>query len=209
MKKLIAFDLDRTLTKNNCWKDLHEYFKVDERIRKEHMRLYKEGKINFDEWVKRDIALWGKPNIEEVESVLLKYELHEGVEEVFEELKEDYYTAIISCGIDIRAKSVGERLNINEVFSNPLIIENGKVVSGKGIVSPETKGECVEKLRKKLGIERKQTICVGDSEFDKSMFEVCGIKVAFNCKDGLKDHADYTINRFEKLLEILYSMERL
>ena len=54
------------------------------------------------------------------------------------------------------------------------------------------KGDAVKLLLKKLNIDKKYSICFGDSINDFDMFDACGIKVAMgNALDSLKEKADY------------------
>lgn len=55
-----------------------------------------------------------------------------------------------------------------------------------------SKGNAIKKLSEKKFIDLKNTICIGDSYNDISMFEVCDFKIAMgNGVDKLKKKADY------------------
>ena len=54
--KLVVFDMDGVLTEYfSSWVRVHEHFGTDN---DEALRLYMEGKIDDEEFMRRDIALW-------------------------------------------------------------------------------------------------------------------------------------------------------
>ncbi len=63
----------------------------------------------------------------------------------------------------------------------------------------EGKGKGIIELRKYLDIDKKDIMCIGDSENDISMFRECGYKVAMNnAIDKLKEKADFITLDFDK-----------
>ncbi len=113
---LIAFDMDGTLTKSVSWEDVHKAFGTLERA-KEHRRLYESGKINYEEWMKKDVSLWLGKDYSIAKRVLLAYEFVEGLQEFCRVFKEKSILAIISAGLEDRAKDIGSELCSDFVVS--------------------------------------------------------------------------------------------
>jgi phosphoserine phosphatase len=60
--KLVAFDMDGTLlTQKSSWGKLHRYFGTYE-LSLKNMEAYEQGKIAYNEFMRRDIMLW-KPKL--------------------------------------------------------------------------------------------------------------------------------------------------
>ena len=73
----------------------------------------------------------------------------------------------------------------------------------KGPVMSETaKGDILEEIAKKEGVDLKDTVVVGDGANDISMFNKAGLKIAFCAKEILKEKADICIEK-KDLREIL------
>jgi HAD superfamily PSPase-like hydrolase len=198
MKKLLfVLDMDGTITQSICWKDLHEYFNTLEEAEK-HREMFLAKRITYEEWMKKDIALWNNPRIEEVRKVLLSYELVKGFEKFLERFRGKSIFCILSSGIDIRAKDIAEKLGIHEVYANSLVVREGRVIGGICSVDPSRKGETVRDLQKRY--RPALTIAVGDTHFDVSMFRVADIGIAMcNAIDG----ADFCAKDFHEAVKFL------
>ncbi len=179
MKKdiIIFMDMDGTITEEIIWKDIHRYFGTLN-MGEEHFKMFLKGKITYDQWMKLDTSLWGNPNIEEIEKISKKYTLKKGVKDFVDFAKKFSHIIILSSGLDVRAKYVAEELDIDEYYTNELIVENGKVVGAVPKVGPCEKGKYVKMLKEKYGAEI--TIGIGDSVFDRSMFENTDTGFVFN-----------------------------
>ena len=193
--KLVAFDLDGTLVReNSSWGKIHRFFNtVNEE--KRILKMYLEGEIDYKEFMRRDISLWPKPlHISQIEKILLSYELVDGSEEVLKELKKlKVNTAIISGGIDILANNVARRLGIKHVVANGLEIDEEGFLTGEGIkrVDPFRKHEALINLASKVGVKKENIMAVGDSRYDKSFLKYAGVGVSLKGDDELAEVADY------------------
>jgi len=79
-------------------------------------------------------------------------------------------------------------------------ILTGKV--GGDMMFGFSKGDMLERLQNLLGIDKKNTLVVGDGANDLSMFEYAKIKVAFCAKPILKENATHIVD-IKDLREIL------
>ena len=176
---LAAFDLDGTvLEHNSSWVAIHRHFGT-ERKGAASLRLYTEGKIDYREFMRRDIASW--PNgvtRSEVVRILSGYKLRREAPKVFDELKaRGIETALVTSGIDILAKEVAERLGIDYWLANGLRFDvNGRLLpKGVGRVDPTRKDVAYSRLLSKLRIPSKSTIAIGDTIYDLAFLKSAGL----------------------------------
>ena len=116
--RLIAFDLDGVLVRQpSAWWTLHRAFGTYQASRT-NLLAYEEGQIDYPEFMRRDIKLWGVRTIHEVEAILSNFRLTEGALRICEILSiRGYRLAIVSAGIDILVRAVARRLQIEgQVF---------------------------------------------------------------------------------------------
>ncbi len=202
LKYLVVLDMDGTITTTNSWRDLHEYFGTLEGAER-NKELYLQGKIDYREWIERDVMLWGRPSYDEVRKVLLKYETREGFEDFCRSLRSNAVFAIVSGGIDVRAADIKATYGLHETFANSLVVDRGKVVGGSKRVEIGKKGKFVEFLRKKYNPEI--TVCVGDTEFDRDMLESGDVGISIANKIP---RADFHARDFSEILEIVKSLDK-
>lgn len=176
--KLIAFDLEGTLTDMISWELLHKKFKTHDKA-KEHMELFFSGKIDYYEWARLDASLWKGRSKKEVEEVFREITLKDYAQELLSWLKRnDFKTAIISGGLMCLAKRVAEILGIDYVFANELVFDERGRITGDVIVRVtfDNKGEILRSLKERLKPEL--TIAVGDWKNDIPMFKEADISIS-------------------------------
>lgn len=204
---LVAFDLEGVLVDERSWISLHEHFGTKERAAG-NMAAYRDGKIDYKELMRRDIALWPKAHADEINSVLSKFILADGAEETAKGLKKKgYAVAIISSGIDILANKVAKALDIPYVLANGLEFDRTSHLTGEGIqrVALGKKEYALESLAKYLELEPKQCAAVGNSDGDASFLAASGFGVAcgHGGADKLNKAAKLKIENLRELLEHL------
>lgn len=187
--KLIAFDLDGVLVEEpSAWWTLHLAFGTYEASKK-NLQAYEAGNIDYPEFMRRDIRLWGTRKINEVENVLLKFTLSESARKICDLLQQrGYQLAIISAGIDIPAAAVSEKLRIDHWIANGLQLDGQDFLSGEGIFRFELKAKekALSELIKPLGVKLSDVVGVGDSKYDVSFMRACGAGIAFIKCNGSK-----------------------
>jgi phosphoserine phosphatase len=193
--KMVVFDLDGVLVDiDSSWQKIHETLGVnnDENFQK-HLR----GHIDFKEFMRSDIQLWGKIPINSVKNILDKAPYMKGAIETLIALQNaGYKSAIISSGISILADRVKNELGINFSFSNKLLSDKSGTLIGEGeeVVGLLNKDKILQNLALREGITTQQCVVVGDSKFDAPLFKDAGLSIAFNAKDEtVKDAADLVI----------------
>lgn len=205
--KLITFDMDGTLVKeDSCWELIHRHFD-SQKASTENLKAWKNREIDYPEFMRRDIALWNPtPHISQIEEILTDYRLPPKAHETMEEIQnKGYKTAIISGGLDILAEMVAKELNIPHVFANGLETDEEGYLTGEGIfrVDPHCKSRNLDYLTKELGIEKNECIGVGDSVYDTDLFIESGMGIAIGDCGPVSDSADVIIEDFENFSQIL------
>jgi len=202
--EMVVFDLDGVLVDiNSSWQMVHEAFGADNEVNfQKHLR----GQIDFKEFMRSDIALWGHSHISHIKKVLDKAPLMGGTVEALKTLKEaGYKTAIISSGISLLAERVKDELGIDYCFSNRLLTDEDGMLTGEGeeFVRLLNKDKVLDDLVSMAGTSKDKCVVVGDSRYDVPLFRDAGLSVAFNSDDDVaKAAADLVIDK-KDLTEIL------
>lgn len=204
--RLIVFDMDGTVISGlNSWQKLHEHFGVENQA---NLRDYIEKKIDYAEFMRRDIKLWQPPpHIDEIKRVLLDYEFQPHAKSVIKKLKDlGLKICIVSAGIDIRAKDVGDKLGVKCTVANGLRVDNNGFLMGEGILRVDLlkKEKALEKVAKSYGFKLDECIAVGDSRFDKSFLSAAGLGVAYKPAEELVQSADLVIEDLREILKIFF-----
>lgn len=197
--RLAVFDMDGTLVDvMSSWAEVHRHFGEDNA---EALALFLADRIDDEEFIRRDVALWWKhaPGItlDDLDRILARVPLMPGARELFERLRAaGVMTAIVSGGIDRLAHRIARELEIPLVFANGLETDGAGRLTGRGIVRVpiKRKGETVRALQKTLGIAPAESAAVGNSDIDVAMFEACAKGVAFLPADEhIRTHATHVI----------------
>ena len=121
--KAVAFDLDGTLViEKSSWFKLHKHFGTYAQS-VTNMKDYEKGKINYNQFMRKDISLWKpQPKKAEIERVLLNYTLGHNVKNTIGILKKrGYILFIVTTAPDILAEAVAKDLGISQVACNNFV----------------------------------------------------------------------------------------
>ena len=202
--KLAAFDLDGTvLEHNSSWVAIHRHFGT-EHLGAASLRLYTEGKIDYHEFMRRDIGTWPKGTTkDEIRGILSGYKIRAEAPEVFDELRaRGIRTALVTSGIDMLAKEVANDLSIDHWVANGLRFDREGVLlpTGVGRVDPTRKDLAYKKLLLRVGVPPKKTVAVGDTIYDLAFLKSArlGFMLAHTTRV-----ADPGIIHIDRLTEIL------
>ncbi len=200
MNSVIAFDVDGVLLRSkSSWAMVHDYFGVNN---SESLNLYLNNKIDYPEFVNRDVNLWiGKKGVikySDFMNIQKKVEPNPNYFMLSEFLKKFNGNKIaISGGVDVIVNKIKDFYPIEVIYSNKLIFKNGYLVGGEALVEPSQKGKI---LRGYNG----HKISVGDSHWDIDMFVNSDYSILFNYEEDV-DKVDLKIkgNDLAELTKVL------
>lgn len=208
--KLVVFDMDNTLLNGRT------IFKIAEE--KGFMDKLIEIIDSKEEAYRKTIEiakLLRCMREKEFLKIFRKIPLNKNAEYVVKELKKmGTKIAIVTDSYQIAALDLKERLGIDYVFSNELVVEDGHI-TGEIMLNNKMltkkfeeckihsicKKEVLQKLCKQLGIETKEVIAVGDSSVDICMLKEAGLGIAFNADYGVREAADASISDLSEILK--------
>lgn len=207
MAKLVVFDMDGVLADTeSSWVYVHRHFQVNN----DHsLHAYLKGEIDDLEFIRRDIALWKakEPGVTEgrIDDILSEVPIMPGAKETVSALKgRGVRTAIVSAGIDLLSRRIARELGVDMELANGLSTDGTGRLSGEGVLRVKLmdKGDSVVEAARALGADLSETVAVGNSRYDVSMFERAGRGIAFQPMDGfVRDRADAVVE--EKDLSLI------
>lgn len=201
MSRLVVFDMDGVLADvESSWVHVHKRFGVNN----DHsLYAYLRGEITDLEFIRRDIQLWKDKephvNAAKIMEILDEVPMMPGAGETIHELRNrGFKTAIVSAGIDLLADLVIEKLPFDAHLANGFETDDQGRLTGKGILNVKLmdKGEAVRQVAGKLGATKEDTISVGNSSYDVSMFNESNLGIAFCPEDDVvRQKADAVVDR--------------
>ncbi len=197
--KLIAFDLDGVLVDGHgSWNEVHLGLGTIKHSEKNKAE-YNLGRINFDEWARRDAELWRGVEISRIEEILNRVPLMNGASKTMDALRDKCRLVIISGGLQTLADRIRGELGMNHAVANELVVNKGKVCGITTKVGFDDKPWVLKKIASRYRVPLKQCAAVGDYLNDIPMFRVAGLSIAFNpYTDEVAENADEAV--YEKNL---------
>jgi phosphoserine phosphatase len=206
-KRLIVFDVDGTLIDAEVIDELAGVAGVGEKV-KEITSKAMNGEIEFKQALKERVKLLKGLSVEVLDSIAENLEVTPGAEELIIALKAlGYKIALISGGFTQFVEKIKEKLGIDYVYANKLVIEDGQL-SGKvvePIIDAKRKAELMKEIAKKENLLMEQVVAVGDGANDRFMLQNSGLGIALYPKAVLQKVASGTITK-ENLAGILYCL---
>ena len=211
--KLVLFDMDGTLINGRG------IFLIAEKkgFKDELLRLITYNGVDFHKRSIEIAKLSKGLNKNELLEIFRTIPLQENVENVIEKLKnKNIKTAIVTDSYRFLADDLKNRLGIDYVFANNLIINDG-IITGEleihnkelakdfysGKIYSICKSHVLEQLCNRLGIIIGESIAVGDGKVDIGMIKRSGLGIAFNASEEVQKNADIVINDLKLILEYI------
>jgi phosphoserine phosphatase len=208
--KLICFDMDGTLTRNNAWYDFNVLMGVDPEYDLQLFNQYIEGTLAYDDWILKLRTEYKKTTKtrQEIESSLAQVTYADNARDVIRELKiRGYITAMITGAFDVTAFMVGQELGITHVMANTRCLFTPDDIFMDVVSYGDEESSKVIHLRylcELLKLSPDECLTVGDGSNDIGLFDFTGNGVCFNSSsDRTKSHARHSIESLTDLLTLL------
>jgi phosphoserine phosphatase len=180
---------------DSSWSYVHSAFKVG---KNDNFSNYLLGKFDYREFMRRDIRLWGRVNINAIKEILARLRIMKGAKQSVAELKKaGCFTAIISSGISILADRIQKTVGIDYSLANGLVVDENGMLTGEGeeVVPLLEKDTVLRKFAAQHQTCLENCAVIGDSRFDIQLFEIAGLSIAFNSSDDqVKRKADVVVD---------------
>ncbi|MCL1983952.1 MAG: HAD-IB family phosphatase [Methanomassiliicoccaceae archaeon] len=210
--KLVVFDMDGVLIDHiSSWTWIHDKMGVDN---EEAFQLFRNGKIDETEFIRRDIKLWTdkQPDItlNDIVNMFHDLPLIGGIQETVATLSHNgIKSVIVSGGIDKAAEMISNEFLFDGHSGNSILTHPDGRLTGEGKVNVDLrdKGIVTKEFMKMFGAGKEETVAVGNSYTDVKMLEACGYGIAFNPIDkNVIDAADVVIRsrNIADILEIIF-----
>jgi phosphoserine phosphatase len=164
------------------------------------------GELDFFESLTTRVKLLEGLNVNKVEEICQNLPYMPGAKETISELKNlGYKVVVFSGGFRNATAHARDILGFDADFAN-ILHYNGRELSGKiggEMMYDFSKGDMILRMQMLLGIDKANTLVVGDGANDRSMFKYADKRVAFCAKEALKKEANIIIETKDltKILE--------
>jgi phosphoserine phosphatase len=195
--ELVAMDMDSTLITIECIDELGDLAgKTAEvaAITAQAMR----GEIDYPESLRRRVQLLAGLQVAALEKVYQeRLRLTSGAHELLTACKtHGVKLLLVSGGFTFFTERLKDRLGLDYTISNTLEIERNRL-TGKvlgNIVDADAKAAKFLEVMKTLGIQKHQTLAIGDGANDLKMLAEAGLSIAFHAKPVVRAQADYALS---------------
>jgi phosphoserine phosphatase len=207
--KLICFDMDGTLTKNNAWYDFNVLMGIDPNYDLELFNQYIDGTLAYDDWISKLRTEYRKTTKtrNEIEANLASVQFADDASLVIKELKaRGYATAMITGAFDVTAFMVGQALGITHVMANTRCLFHPDDTFMDVVSYGDEESLKVIHLRylcELLKLTPHECAAVGDGSNDVGLFRFTNNGICFNnSSERTKSNAKHSIEKLLDLLEI-------
>ena len=209
MIKLVVFDLDNVIIDGEAIDEIGKLVNVQDEIA-EITEKAMHGDLDFETAIKERVNLLKGVSVDDIKKLADDMNLMEGAEEAIKGLKDSgYEVAVISGSFDLIADPLKEKLGLDYLFTNTLVVEDGKLTGEvTGPLVEDTKADVLNTLISDNDISVDECIAVGDGANDISMMEIAKFGIAFNAKPMVKEVADIIIeeNNLKEVLTVIMDL---
>jgi phosphoserine phosphatase len=205
-KRLFLADMDSTMIGQECIDELADYVGLKAEVSAITERAMR-GEIAFEPALRERVALLNDLPVSVVDEIIAtRIILMPGGPELVRTMRANgAYTCLVSGGFTLFTGPIGARIGFDEHRSNRLVTEGDRLAGRveEPILGREAKRATLIELRDRLGLERADTMAVGDGANDLAMLNEAGLGAAFRAKPAVAAAADARIEHAD-LTALLY-----
>jgi len=195
--RLVAMDMDSTLVTIESIDEMGDMLGIRERIAFITAQAMR-GEIDYAESLRRRVAALAGLEEAALEQICeQRMHLSPGAEALVRRCRErGIHTLLVSGGFNFFTAWLQQRLGIDEVLSNVLDIEHGRLTGRVlgAIVDGHAKAQKLREEMRRLGLRREQVLAIGDGANDIPMMSVAGTSVAYRAKPAVREHATHVLD---------------
>jgi phosphoserine phosphatase len=196
-KKLLLCDMDSTIIQIECIDELADFAGIKPQVAAVTQRAM-NGELDFEEALRARVALLaGLPESVIAEVIAERLVLTPGARTFVVTMRANgARTALVSGGFTPFTRHVQGLCGFDEEEANGLEVVDGRL-SGKvagAVRGASAKRAALTRLRTDLGLDRAETLAVGDGANDLPMLEEAGLGVGYRPHARLRGHVNACID---------------
>jgi len=206
--KLVCFDLNKTLIRENTWFNLNLAMGISRKEDELLLKLFDEGIISYKQWQEILSLMYkkrGRANLRNITKAISKYTYRKEAKSMVKYLKKKgYQIALISGAMDILVDKVAKELEVGLfeagnifIFDNKDYLENIVCLGEEALV----KLRHLQSFCRELGIKLSECACIGDGDNEIELFKKTKHGVTFKGSE-LESIAWKTIEQLSDLKKI-------
>lgn len=194
---LIAIDMDSTLITIECIDEIGGMLGIKSEIAAITLQAMR-GEIDYAESLRQRVVLLAGLALEALDRVYAeKLRLSPGAEPLVGHARKlGIRTLLVSGGFNFFSERLKERLHLDYTLANALEIEAGRLTGriAGDIVDARAKAARFVELAGSLGVQRGQTLAIGDGANDVAMLAEAGVSVAYHAKPVVRARATHALD---------------
>ena len=204
-KKLLISDMDGTIIENETLNDIANFLGKGDQVKK-ITDLGLKGRLDFSTSLENRVHLLKGLRLSSLEEAKRIVTFKKGAKKLFKVLKENNFTTVlVSGGFKPITTYVQKYLSMDYEYSNTFGVIgdlfNGTTIGP--IINANYKEKIVNKLLKKLNLNKNQIVGIGDAANDMNMLMSVGLPIAFKAQEIVKANFENQINNTD-LTSVLY-----
>ena len=204
-KKLLISDMDGTIIENETLNDIANFLGKGDQVKK-ITDLGLKGRLDFSTSLENRVHLLKGLRLSSLEEAKRIITFKKGAKKLFKVLKENNFTTVlVSGGFKPITTYVQKYLSMDYEYSNTFGVI-GDLFDGTTngpIINANYKEKVVNKLLKKLNLNKNQIVGIGDAANDMNMLLSVGLPIAFKAQEIVKANFENQINNTD-LTSVLY-----
>jgi phosphoserine phosphatase len=207
--KLICFDLDGTVTREQSWRKLNISLGMSQQRDEELFLSYNSNKITYEQWQEAIVTSYVRTDVSHKSLVAEAFTNPELLPEacrVIDELKDKgYVVVLISGSFDYYVQRVANILGIDDYRACSTLVydDQGYITNVKHSGDEhEAKLAYLEELAQKYNTPLNECICVGDGPNDIEMFKATGKGITFT-GSPIENEAWKVVDLLQEVLDVV------